>query len=527
MVALDPFSNHQDPQTRLKKLEVFELILSTISDIVLITEADPITGSGPRIVWANQAFEKHTGYTLQEVLGRTPRILQGPETLRTELNKIRQALEVRQPVRAELINYTKSGVKFYSEIDIMPLVDANGICTHFVSVQRDVTQRKVAEERLNEAQRLESISQLTGGVAHDFNNLLTVVLGNAEVLIDHLDLDPLGQGLAQSIMAAAQRGAILTQRLLAVARKQPLTVVTFDLGQLIDGMASLLRATLGDGVELSLPTGFETLLVSSDPAQMEHALLSLLINCRDAIGAQGQVKVTLDRMDVDSTRAASLDGISPGPHARLRVIDNGIGIPMEHQARVFDPFFTTKDVSRGDGLGLAMVYGFVKQSMGDITLDSRPGEGTTVTIYLPLAPVSSLASAADPGQPRAPSQRGRRVVLFVEDDAMVAEYGRTILEDLGFSVIPACNGAEALAVLSSDAGLELLFSDVVMPGEITGLALADPAATLRPDLPVLLVSGYFEHVPNHDQPPSRPFRFLPKPYRRQDLARKLNELQVI
>lgn len=495
-------------------LHLLEAAVARINDIVLITEADPIDGPGPRIVFVNQAFERLMGYRMDQVLGRTPRILQGPETSASELARIRAALERKEPVRAQLTNYTASGALVVLELDIVPMHDETGEVTHFVAVQRDITERADMEARLQQAQRMESIGQLTGGLAHDFNNLLTVILGNAEILVETLPDGDRSHELAQMISSASERAATLVQRLLAFARQQTLEPQAVDLAALVEGMGDLLRRSLGEQVVLAIhhPDRLPPALV--DPAQLESALLNLCINARDAMPGGGRLEIGITAVDLTEKDGAG--ELEPGRYVLLQVSDNGHGIAAADLPRVFEPFFTTKDRSRGTGLGLSMVYGFAKQSRGHVAIGSAPGAGTRVDLFLPVANTLPAIGSA-PGALRASAPAvGPARILVVEDNDLVRNFACTQLRDLGYEVVDAEHAAAALTHLESTDCFDLLFSDIVMPGGMSGVELAKRARVLRPGLPVLLTSGFIddaERVAAED-----PYPLLAKPYRPHELA---------
>ena len=398
--------------------------------------------------------------------------------------------------------------------------DEAGGALRIVGAMIDITERVELEERLRESQRLESMGQLTGGVAHDFNNLLTVILGNAELLGEALAEDRRLQGLAEMISGAAQRGAELTQRLLAFARRQALEPQVLDVNRLVSGLQGLLHRTLGEHIELVLEPGEEAWPALVDPAQLEGALLNLCINARDAMPGGGRLLISIANVRIDPAYAQRHFGVAPGRYVEVRVADTGAGIAPEHLPRVFEPFFTTKDKGKGSGLGLSMVYGFVKQSQGHVTIESTPGEGTVVRMYLPRAE-AGLPEVSAPSQ--APARSATETILLVEDDALVRSFGQEQLEGMGYRVLVAGNGVEALEVLRGDQRVDLLFTDVVMPGGMSGREVAEEASQLRPGLKVLYTSGYAENAIVHDGRLDPGLVLLRKPYRRADLARKVRQ----
>ena len=504
------------------QLKLLEAAVSRLNDIVLITEAEPID-AGPRIVFVNDAFERLTGYRRDEVLGKSPRILQGPDTQRAELDRIRSALEQWQPVRSELLNYTKAGQPFWIEMDIVPLADEKGRYTHWVAVERDVSERHALEEQLRQSQRLESVGQLTGGVAHDFNNVLTVILGNAELLCEQLTAESSMLPFAQMIVEAAQRGANLTQGLLAFARRQPLEPTAVDANALIAGMDGLVRRALGEHIEIEFirSAGLHPALV--DPAQLESALLNLCLNARDAMPRGGRLTIETGNARLDQDYAAQHSEVAPGAYVLVAISDTGEGIPAEALVRVFEPFYTTKPKGKGTGLGLSMVYGFVKQSRGHVTIYSEPGLGTTVKMYLPQA--STMPQTAElRSDPVSLDVGGGQNILLVEDDPLVRRYAYDQLVLLGYRVLQADNGSSALQIIEEREDIDLLFTDVVMPGAMSGRQLAEAAVRLRPDLQVLYTSGYTESAVVHHGRLDPGVQLLSKPYRREELARKIRDV---
>lgn len=510
-------------------LRLLEAAVSSLKDIVLITEAEPLDEPGPRIIFVNQAFEQLTGYSREEVIGRSPRFLQGPDTSREELNRIKLALERRLAVKSEIINYTKDGRPFWVEINIVPLNEESETSLYFVAVERDITDRKRAEaqmleseSRLAHAQKLEAIGQITGGIAHDFNNLLTVILGSAEMLTELTqgrdDLSP----LTSMIQTAGRRGTELTTKLLAFARRQALRPVVVQVGQVLEAVMPLIRRTLPANIRIDLARRDDDWCVFADPGQMESALLNLCINARDAMPNGGHLLLEASTTWLDNSYAMLHPDVVPGEYVLLAVTDTGIGIAREALERVFDPFYTTKPLGKGTGLGLSMVYGFTKQSSGHITIYSELGTGTSVKIYLPRA--NREATAAPPSEDEPRPLRGSETILLVEDDELVRHQGKTILEGLGYQVITAASGFEALRITRERTDFDLLFSDVMMPGGVNGVQLADQIEQLRPGIPILLCSGYTESSILEDARVDGGRRILHKPYTRRQVGAKIREL---
>jgi len=385
----------------------------------------------------------------------------------------------------------------------------------------DITAQLATEEQLRQSQRLEAVGRLTGGIAHDFNNLLTIILGNAEELAARLSREPRLRDLAETTARAAERGAELTGRLLAFGRRQPLDPRPTDVAGQLAGMEALLRRSLGEQVELELrcPPGTSRAMV--DAGQLENAVLNLCLNARDAMPEGGRLRIETADLEV-APGATGQDGPEPGRYVTIAVSDTGTGMDKETLARIFEPFFTTKEVGRGSGLGLSMVYGFVKQSKGHVRAVSELGEGTTVTLYLPRAEQELKAPAQPAGA--AASMTGHERILLVEDDDLVRGHVTALLAGLGYDVVAVRNGRDALAALEDDGLFDLLFTDMVIPGGMSGRQLAAEVQARRPDLPVLFTSGYVGGELGPNASVEHGFHLLPKPYRRSELAAKIRSV---
>ncbi|UJW80740.1 ATP-binding protein [Hydrogenophaga sp. SL48] len=371
--------------------------------------------------------------------------------------------------------------------------------------------------RLQKSQRMEAIGQLTGGIAHDFNNLLLVVSGSAEMMLEEVTGHPDQIQLLQSITKAARRGGALTQRLLAFAGKQALDPKPLDLNRLVAGLDPMLRRTLGEHIQIELIRAGGLWPALVDQSQLENALLNLCLNARDAMPGGGRLTIETANVRLDEAYAARTGDIPPGQYVMLAVSDTGQGIAPEHLQRVFEPFFTTKETGKGTGLGLSMVYGFVKQSAGHVAIYSELLQGTSVKLYLPRASGAAAVFATAEGEDSIVG--GSETVLLVEDDDAVRQVALTALRSLGYTVIEANDGPSAMAVLEQRDDVQLLFTDIVMPGGMNGRALADAARRWRPDLKVLYTSGYTENAIVHQGRLDEGALLLSKPYRRIDLDR--------
>ncbi|MFH6781622.1 MULTISPECIES: hybrid sensor histidine kinase/response regulator [Methylobacterium] len=482
---------------------------------------DPRQPDNP-IIFANQAFRAMTGYAPEELVGRNCRFLQGPETDRETVAEVRRAIAAREEIATEILNYRKNGSTFWNALFISPVYDPNGELVYFFGSQLDVSRRRDAEEALRQSQKMEALGQLTGGIAHDFNNLLQVVVGYVDILQSGLEdpaTDPRRMMRAvENIRNAAERATTLTQQLLAFARKQRLDGRAVNLNNLVEGMRDLAGRTLGDGitVEAQLTEGLWNARL--DPTQTEVALLNILINARDAMPGGGRVSL---RTENHAFTADELPSGLPqaGRYVSVSVTDTGNGMPPEILARVMEPFFTTKEEGRGTGLGLAMVYGFARQSGGTVVIESRAGHGTTVRLYFPMSD-SDERPAPGPGQ-RADQRAGTETILVVDDRRDVAELARAILRDFGYTTLLATDGRQALELLDGGDKVDLLFSDLIMPGGMNGVMLAREARRRQPRLKVLLTTGYAEASLERTDAGGTEFEIINKPYRRMELARRV------
>jgi signal transduction histidine kinase len=400
----------------------------------------------------------------------------------------------------------------------------------YAALEEEVRQRRKAEamvkrfqeieateSQVRQAQKMEAIGQLTGGVAHDFNNILTVITGTIEILGEAVKDRPHLAQITNMMGAAAARGADLTQHLLAFARRQPLQPRSVDVNALVIDAARLLRPTLGEQIEIESMLAHDSAPALIDPSQLSTAILNLALNARDAMPEGGKLTLETKNVVLDENYAAMNSEVNPGKYVLIAVSDSGMGIPASLLDKVFEPFFTTKDIGRGSGLGLSMVYGFVKQSNGHIRIYSEEGHGTTVKLYLPQA--AGVADALPAEARISEIERGDESILIVEDDALVREYVVAQISRLGYDTLAASNGAEALAIINGPERIDLLFTDVIMPGSINGRQLAIEAQKRRPELKVLFTSGYTENAIVHHGRLDAGVLLLPKPYISSDLAR--------
>lgn len=496
-------------------------ILDTVPEaMVVIDESGTITSF-------SAAAERLFGFSTGEVIGRNVKMLMPEPDRGAHDGYMERYLETGE---RRIIGYgrvvtgqKKDGTHFPMELAIGEARAAGRrIFTGFI---RDLTSRHRIEEELRQAHKMEAVGQLTGGIAHDFNNLLTVVSGNLEMIERRLT-DDRARALLREAQGAAEDGARLTAQLLAFGRKQPLNAKLADVGQLVSRFSDLLRRALGETIELRTIVSGAPGAALVDASQLQNALLNLALNARDAMPRGGRLTVEVSAAKLDADYASMYPEVRTGSYVLISVTDTGAGMPAEVRQRAFEPFFTTKGVGAGTGLGLSMVYGFTKQSGGHVQIYSEVGQGTSVRLFLPaasmVAPLAEPASA-DGHLPPSGLPGGSETILVVEDDARVRRVAVARLEDMNYRVLQAETAAEALGVLAAHPEVALLFTDIVMPGGMSGDELAREARQLRPGLKIIMTSGFAE--------PSVAVRelaaeasWLKKPYSAMELAVRIREL---
>ena len=505
--------------------DIFFAAVETTRMPMIVT--DPRQPDNP-IVFVNRAFLEMTGYGAEELLGNNCRFLQGPETDRATVDSVREAIAERSDVAVEILNYRKDGSSFWNALFISPVYNEYGELVYYFGSQLDVSRRRDTEDALRQAQKMEALGQLTGGIAHDFNNLLQVMSGYLELIEHGLERGPPADPtrLRKSVVRArdaASQAARLTQQLLAFARKQKLEGRVLNLNTLVAGMSDVAERTLGDGIAFSLDLAAELRNCRIDPTQAEVALLNILINARDAMAAQPAPRLVIQTRNV-SIRAdepTTYDNLLPGHYVCVSITDNGSGMPPDVLAHVLDPFFTTKEEGKGTGLGLSMVYGFAKQSGGAVRLYSEEGHGTTVRLYFPIDDNVENPAPRDARVRRSFDRQGDETILIVEDRPDIAELARLFLDDQGYVTHVVHNARQALELLDTGVHVDLLYSDLIMPGGLNGVMLAREGRRRRPKLKVLLTTGYAESSIERTDAGGTEFDVLSKPYNRQELTRKV------
>lgn len=513
---------YMDITERKRAEEALRLLGSAVEqskESVMITDAE-LDLPGPRIVFVNPAFTQMTGHTAAEAMGKTPRLLQGARTDKAVLRQLREHLDRGEAFASETINYRKDGTEINLEWHIAPLRNASGTITHFVATQHDLTAHKKLEMQFRQAQKMDAIGQLAGGVAHDFNNILAVILIQCDML--KMEGRPTAAQLeyVEEIAAATQRAAALTRQLLLFSRKEMLQLRDLDLNRSINDMTKMLRRILGEDVQMTFKFAMQPLVIRADAGMMDQVLMNLAVNSRDAMPQGGMLIIETSAVDFDETVCAQSVHARAGSFVCLSVSDNGCGISAENLPRIFEPFFTTKEVGKGTGLGLATVFGIVQQHRGWVNVYSEVGQGTTFRIYLPRLASMSLQN---PERPALPALRGgNETILLVEDDNFLRPSICKILSQLGYHVLAARSGVEALSIWNQHHDeIQLLLTDLVLPGCMTGKAVGERLLLQNPKLKVIYASGYSAEIVSKDFTMEEGVNFLTKPFPEFKLAQTI------
>lgn len=484
-------------------------------DTVVVTDRDGI------IEYVNPAFEALTGYKSDEVCGKTSRILksgeQGPEIYQQLWNTILAG----NVFRGILVNRKKNGELYYVEEGICPVRDGNGQITHFIAHGRDLTERLRLEAQLLQAQKMDAVGRLAGGVAHDFNNLLTIITSYSELALDEVPEQSSLENKIQEILMAARRAAELTRQLLAFSRKQPQALRVVELNGVIGDIAKTLPRLIGEDIEFTYVPGEGVGRVRVDPLHIEQILMNLAANARDAMPQGGRLRIETSNIYLDSEYVQAKPAVIPlGRYALITVSDDGTGIPRETLPHIFEPFYTTKPSGKGTGLGLATVYGIVKQNRGYIWVYSETGSGTVFKIYLPCVAERSRTHETRPGE-TAQLARGTETLLVVEDEGAVRQASAEFLRQQGYTVLEAKDGLEALEIAGKHGSrIDLLVTDVVMPN-LSGGELARELGKLRPNMKFLFVSGYAGKTVLDHKVVDLSTNFLQKPYTLKQFSQKI------
>jgi PAS domain S-box-containing protein len=508
-IARDITESKKTQAALSQEIEERQRIFETSQDLILVTDTKG------NFVQVSPSSMTILGYEPAEMIGHSAVEFIYPDDLDSTREEMRSARRGRH-----MRNFETRYVHRDGRVVTLTWMGAwsEPVRRHFF-VGRDLTEKQAAEAQFRQAQKMEAVGQLTGGIAHDFNNILTVITGTIGILAEAVADNPQLVAITKMIDEASERGASLTKHLLAFARKQPLQPREVDVNALVLETAKLLYPTLGEHIQISPLLAKDAWTAMVDPNQLAGAILNLSLNARDAMPTGGKLVIETNNVYLDEGYADMHNEVTVGNYVMIAVSDTGTGIPAANLEKVFDPFFTTKEVGKGTGLGLSMVFGFVKQSNGHIKIYSEEGHGTTVKVYLPRA--SGLPDTAGEWVASSGIESGHEVVLVVEDDRLVRRYVVTQIESLGYSTLEAGNAAEALAVIDKADTVDLLFTDVIMPGSMNGRQLVDVALKRRPTLKTLFTSGYTENAIVHHGRLDTGVLLLAKPYRKSELARMI------
>lgn len=493
-----------------------------LSAIEQTGETIVITDGEGNIEYVNPAFERITGYSREEAIQKNPRILKSGKHDGQFYQELWQTLRSGKTWEGRLINKRKDGTFFTEEAAISPVLNSAGKIVNYVAVKRDITDQIQLEAQFHQAQKMESIGRLAGGVAHDYNNMLNVIIGYCEIALQKLSPEDLLYNDLTEILKAAQTSAEITRQLLAFARKQTISPRVLDLNETVESMLKMLRRLIGEDINLAWLPSVDLWAVSIDPSQVDQILANLCVNARDAIEGVGKITIETQNIRLDEEYCATHSGFTPGEFVLLAVSDDGVGMDKETLENIFEPFFTTKEVGRGTGLGMATVYGIVKQNKGFINVYSEIGKGTTIRIYLPRD-FGEIIRQEDEHLTEIPKGKGE-TVLLVEDDPSILKLGAMILESLNYTILKASSGREALRVADEHPGeIDLLVTDVVMP-EMNGRDLAEQLKTFFPDLKILFMSGYTEKVIARQSILEEGMEFIQKPFSVSEIANKVRQV---
>ncbi len=480
-----------------------------------------ITDTHGNIEYVNPKFTQVSGYSYEEVIGQNPRILKSGEVPQEEYKRLWDTIQAGGEWRGEFHNRKKDGTLYWELASISPIVDTAGKITHFLAVKEDITERKRLEEEFRQAQKLEAVGQLAGGVAHDFNNILTAILMHLGLLRDDPDVTPALQSALRELQMEAKRAANLTRQMLLFSRRQMMEAKPIDLNDVVDNMTKMLRRLIGEDIDLSLQGQSTSAWVMADAGMMDQVLLNLCVNARDAMPKGGKLTVSTRRLDLRQEDSLSIPEARPGSHVCLSVADTGCGMNQAILEHIFEPFFTTKEPGKGTGLGLATVYGIVKQHHGWVEVESEEGKGTCFRVFLPAL---GQTPACQQGMGDVEVRGGTETILLVEDDRSLRRLAALGLRKLGYAVLEAPNGAEAIGRwMQNRERIDLLLTDMIMPGGVSGLDLVQRCQKEKEALRVIVVSGYAAERYKSGAPLGQGIVFLAKPYEPIGLARAVRE----
>jgi PAS domain S-box-containing protein len=496
-------------------------IIENVPATIIVKEA-----SERRYVVANRSAQDFWGSPPQDAIGKTAYDIFSRERADMITAHDDKALRSDGPVYEEEHPQLPGGGDARTVTSTkIAMRDAHGKPTYIISIVEDVTERRTMERQLQQAQKMDALGQLAGGLAHDFNNLLTIIIGNLDLLQLDIGGNEAAELKVETILQASVRGSALTQQMLAVSRRQPLHPRRIDVNKLASETVQMLARTLGESVGIDLRMADDIWPILVDESQLQAALVNMAVNARDAMPGGGKLTIETSQLHLDAERISAVGVVAPGDYMVVAMRDSGSGMPPEVVAHIFDPFFTTKPAGHGTGLGLSMVYGFVKQSGAQIGVASEEGKGTTFTLYFPRAAGTEVASPVDElHAPRQTPVANGDVVLVVDDNPGVRATVVAHLQELGYHALQADCGTAALKILDGPTNIDLMFTDIVMPGGLNGKQLATKARALRPNLKILFTSGFPGAEQNDTMELEEGDVLLSKPYRKYELAQAVHEM---
>ena len=478
-----------------EQLRLLEAAIVNTSDTVIITQSKPEKLDEAGIVYVNKAFTKATGYTYKEIVGQSRQVFHGPNTDPSQLEKIRKALLNQEAVHVELINYRKDGSEFWVDMTVAPILNENKELTHYVSIERDATDRKQLESALLQAQKMEAVGLLAGGIAHDFNNVLTVVLSYSDILLRLFHNNPKIMRYVKPIHIAGKRASDLTNQLLAFSRQQIFQLEEVNLNEVVTEVEMMIRRPIGEDIQFTTLLDPNLWPIEADPGQLSQVVMNLSVNARDAMPQGGNLTIETENVVLDGKDGRISPKLEAGEYVKLIVKDTGQGMSSELAQRIFDPFFTTKEIGKGTGLGLSTVYGIIAQSKGGIIVHSEPGSGTTFEIFLPRS-IPKQSEHPSETEDIEQSPLGQATILLVEDDPGVRNLVEHGLIEHGYQVLVAPDGQKAVDLCRKHEGpIHLLLTDIIMP-KMNGQELAQQIRTMIPKIKVLYMTGYTDTVLN-------------------------------
>lgn len=504
----------------VKDLSIKERAMEAAIEGIILIDAN----ENNSIIYANHAMEVTTGYQKEELVGRNIDLLSGPKSDPDSVTKLHNAIANKKPCKVEILNYRKDGRDFWNEIALTPINNEHGEVTHFIGTFVDITERRHTEDALRRSQKMEAVGQLAGGVAHDFNNQLGIIIGYLDFLGDRLAGEQKPSQWVKTATQATTRCIELTRQLLAFSRRKAKETVTTDLNEVLVKMDKLIARAITPAITVHSFQGKDLWLVDIDPGEFQDVVLNLVINARDAMPDGGSLIIETSNRTVDTLLLKQNPNLKTGDYVQLMISDTGIGMDKQTLERVFEPFFTTKPEGRGTGLGLSMVYGFAHRYGGDIKIYSEKGEGTTIRIYLPRSNRNQVIRRNYKTSAHNQIPRGAETILVVDDESDLLALAEEYLSSLGYRIFVADCADTAMKQLSIHPEIDLLFSDVVMPGGINGFELADNATALNPRLKVLLTSGFTAKSIDIHESGKLLSNLLQKPYQRDELACQIRKV---